>query len=135
MAYSARTDIEAHFGKSNVKTWADLDNDGVIASITARIAAAIVYADNVIDTRLRGGPYDIPFATTPTLITHVSAKLAGVWLYESRGVTDFDSTTGRPQHQLHWHKMDALKTLMGLRSCRIRLDLDMSTIVPEVLES
>ena len=138
MAYAIRTDVEAVFGVENAEKWADLENDQVAADITARIAAALAFAEDEIDNRLRGGPYVVPL-TTPVerIIVDVAAKLAGVWLYESRGVADFDPETGRPQHKLHWHKKDASRKLDDLLSGRRRLgitDTDKTfKCVPEVV--
>lgn len=135
MAYSVRADIEVRFSKGNIAKWADLDDDGVLADIESRITAAITYADAVIDARLRGGPYTIPFvaSTLPELILDASAKLAGVWLYEARGVTDWDVESGKPQHQLHFQKNEVMKLLKELMVGRVRLDLTFTTSIPEVI--
>jgi phage gp36-like protein len=108
MAYSADTDLYDQFGLSNVTKWADLDNDGSAEKIAARIARAIAWADAEIDSRLRGGPYVLPLADeeedVPLEIVDASACLAGVWLYESRGVTDYDETSGQPIHRLAYQR-------------------------------
>lgn len=103
-SYCARADVEQIHGVSNVEKWADLDNDGDAAKITARITAMIGYASEELDDRLRDGPYDVPFSSGLTTITYLSALLAGVLLYEARGVQDFESETGTPYHRLQWHR-------------------------------
>lgn len=103
-AYCDRTDIETIYGVSNVQKWADLDNDGDAAKITARIIAMIGYASEEIDDRLRDGPYEVPFSSALTTITYLSGLLAGALLYEARGVQDFESETGTPYHRLQWHR-------------------------------
>lgn len=133
MAYCTRANIEAWFGKANVARWADLDNYGVTSDISARITAAITYADALIDARLLGGPYDIPFTSPPELIKQTSARLAGVWLYEGRGVQDVNSETGAPEHRLKHHADAALKLLDDIRRGRFRFDLDEATAIPEVI--
>lgn len=138
MAYAARTDVETVFGKENVKKWADLENNGVDADVTARIAAALTFAEDDINSRLRGGPYAIPLDTpVEVLIVDVTAKIAGVWLYESRGVQDVNPDTGAPLHKLWWHKNDAGRTIRDIVSGKRRLaiiDTDKTFIgTPEVV--
>lgn len=88
MAYSTRSDVEEIFGKTNIKKWADMDNDDVTTDIEARITAAILYADAEINDRLRGGPYTLPFTSVPTTIIRLSATMAAVWLHDLRGNED-----------------------------------------------
>ena len=85
MAYILRTDIEDIFGKENVKKWADLDSAGVTADITARITRAITAAEDRVNSRLRNGPYTIPFGSPESIIQEITAKFAGLWLYNTRG--------------------------------------------------
>lgn len=112
--YCERGDIEDVFGIQNVAKWADLDNNEDADAIDSRIARSIAYATARIDAALSGGVFRIPIAnadaTIPTLINDVAANLAGVWLYESRGVVDMDPE-GRPQHRLKWARDNALAML------------------------
>ena len=82
MAYATQADIEAAFGFDNVRTWSNLDGD-TNATDTARVASAIAYADDVINSRFRGGKYSIPLTATE-IVKNWSARLAGMWLFESR---------------------------------------------------
>ena len=41
-----------------------------------------------MNDRLRSGPYTIPFIDVPSLLVRVSSMLAGVILYDSRGLGD-----------------------------------------------
>lgn len=132
MAYCKRADIEAIFGTVEVKKWADKDEDGVVADITARITEAIAFADDKIDTELRGGPFAIPFTTVFPAIKRLSAVLAGVWLYEIRGIQDFDQETGQAQHRLSWHKTDAARQIKLIRSGVVRLENTQAWSTPEV---
>jgi hypothetical protein len=113
--YIEQSDIEDVFGASNVSKWADLDNDGDETAITARIDKAIAWAENEINSRLREGPYVLPLANdesdVPLEIVDVAANLAGVWLYENRGVQDFDPESGQSVHRLEWNRARAEKTL------------------------
>ncbi len=103
MAYSVRSDVEAQFGVDNVSKWADINNNESAGEITARITFAITEADDMIDSRLRNGPYVIPWAIAPQGIVSLSAMYAGVWLYSARGITDYDSD-GKVADQLQFHR-------------------------------
>lgn len=122
MSYCTRSDIEDLFGPVNVAKWADLDNDQTAAAITARIERAIVVSSAKINDRLRGGPYLLPIVGDPPTLVNLCASLAGLWLYESRGVQDFSPETGVPMHRLRWFSEQAEKTLRDLRAGVLRLD-------------
>lgn len=62
---------------------------------------SISLADNYINSRLSGGPYTVPFASTPVMLTDLSARLAGYYLYSSRGVSDPDDQV---KNQVVMHK-------------------------------
>lgn len=116
--YCARTDVEEKFGATNVATWADLDADQDAGKITSRIAACITKASEDVDARLYQGPYDLPFDATPdtpSIIEDIAAALAGVLLYESRGIADFNPETGAPMNKLGFHRTNAFKRLRQLR--------------------
>lgn len=91
MAYCTQTDIENRYGTTNVAVWSNLDNDNTSANAT-RIAAAIAYADAVVEDEMRGSEYKLPLTATnggtPTMITFLAAAIAGWWLFSSRGVRD-----------------------------------------------
>ncbi len=137
MSYIARTNIEDKFGKKNVEIWADLDNNQVQADITARITTAIAFADETVDNALRRGRYALPItdalSAVPKVIVDVTASIAGVWLYENRGVQDFDPDTGKAQHRLHWQKVDARRVLSWLRMGQIELNAVSTVSTPEVI--
>jgi phage gp36-like protein len=132
MAYCTRADINGLFGAENVDSWADLDNRGNATTMKARVDAAIEYADAEIDGYLRGGPYAIPFATTPTLIRLASCRLAGVWLYESRRITD--TPDEGETERVSFHREQAERTLERVRRGDIRLNLTEYTAVPKAVE-
>ena len=135
MSYCARADIESVFGVENVKQWADLDNDEVSTKIAARITAAIAYAQAEVDDRLRGGPYTPPLdEPPPSVITDIAAKLAGVWMYENRGVRDYNPDTGEAEHRLTFQKDDAEKKLREIRVGLRRLDLADRMHAPQVVD-
>lgn len=138
MAYSVRTDLNAVFGKANVDTWADLDGDQDADKITARIAAAVLSADGEIDAFMLHGPYALPIVdaenATPVIVRDVSAKLAGVWLYEARGVMDADDN-GKPFHRLASHVEKAWAVLHKLKDGRFKINVTTpKRNVPEVIK-
>lgn len=91
MAYCTQSDIEDVFGSTNVAKWADLNNNEESSEITARIARAITFATAAVDGVLRGGVVTVPITGTPDpLIVDACAKIAGAWLYNSRGMQDID---------------------------------------------
>ena len=114
MAYITQASIESVFGASNVALWSNVANtaltDGEPTADTARIAAAIAYAEGYVEDRFRAGPYTVPFSATgsgfPAVLVDWCAKLAGVWLYKSRGVTE--TVEGDP---VAFHMTEANETM------------------------
>ena len=82
MSYIAKSDIEDVFGKDNVAVWSNLD--GETDADTARIARAIVLAEEDVENRFRGGKYQLPFSPIPEVVKNWCATLAGIWLFENR---------------------------------------------------
>lgn len=124
MSYSVRTDIEAIFGVNNVALWGDMDGDENASNITARIAYMIAEADAGIDDDLRGTSLRLPLQTsagaTPTTITRIAARLAGVLLYEAYGMKDVDPQTGL--HAMSFSRVYAEKKIEQIRSGKLKLD-------------
>jgi phage gp36-like protein len=123
--YCTQSDIEDHFGVSNVETWAKLETGYSAAQITARITRAIAGVGAKMDAYFRKGGYRIPVVDedgeTPTEVKDCAACLAGVWLYQSRGVDDMDRN-GIPQNKLRWHYVDAMQFLADVRDGNIRIN-------------
>lgn len=101
----ARGDVEQVYGNANTATWADLNNNQNSSEITSRINYHIAIADNYIRSVLTQGAWVMPVEgdTIPAILAYNCARLAGVLLYEGRGVSDYDSK-GKPIHQLSHHK-------------------------------
>jgi len=103
--YCTRSDVEAQFGVKNVERWAKLEDGYTASQITSRINAAIDAVSENIDDMLRAGAFEIPVTdssgATPASIKEICAVMAGVWLYESRGVDDVDQA-GNPRHKLQF---------------------------------
>jgi phage gp36-like protein len=119
-AYATRVDIELVFGKHNVAAWAAMDPEPAESDITARVNWALDAATARIDARLGGGLYTMPFDEAPTLIKECCARLAGVLLYDARGVVDVDAD-GRPENRLAQHRKEVERILDDIRSGAMRL--------------
>lgn len=100
--YIADTNIFDEFGTQNCNAWADLDGDGDATKISNRIQRAINVAEDRFDSAFRTSVYLIPLQPLGPINDVVSliAQLAGIWLYECRGLRDKETTTT---------KMDARK--------------------------
>jgi phage gp36-like protein len=83
MHYIEQADIENSFGADNVRIWSNLSGD-VNETDEARVLASILYAEDMINSRFRGGKYAVPFASPSALVKNWCARLAGFWLFESR---------------------------------------------------
>ena len=118
MPYAVRTDIENIFGKGNVRIWADLDNENDTDYIAARIAWALESAEAEIDILLGERSYELPIVVDPipVVLRDITATLAGLKLYESRGVKDWDENSGRARHALMWHQKKVNDWINGFRS-------------------
>lgn len=137
--YTTRTYLERMFGIANITDWADLENDGDTAKITAVVDDAIERASEWIDTRLREGPYTVPFSDDPgqpAFIREIATRLAGCNLYENRGVQDVagESQSGAPTHRLSWHRQKAEHDLTALLQGRMTLGIARSKNIPEVVK-
>lgn len=132
LAYPTREDLEDVFGRSNVIKWADLDNEGDEEHIATRIEWALCAATEWLNNKLRYGPYIIPFESPyPIEVVHVTSRVAGIALYESRGVTD-TTEDGTPVDALQVHREAADKFVEEILSGRKRLDLEGRKNVPGV---
>ncbi|MGA2232317.1 MAG: phage protein Gp36 family protein [Tepidisphaeraceae bacterium] len=91
--YSAQADVEDIFGVTNIAIWSQLDPTQPPGTADVnRIQRALDYADARIISFFRNyGNYITPLApqnNDVTLVTRWAATLAGIWLYESRGLRD-----------------------------------------------
>lgn len=115
--------IRERFGATNVLTWASINGSDATA-ITALITNAIADAEDFIDDTIRSGMYEIPFTgTIPPAIKLIACLMAGVHIYEAKGVIDWDVETGRPQHRLHYQKHTATNMLDSVRRGKMQIDV------------
>ena len=128
MSYCQRSDLENVYGKVNVAKWADLDNNEDNAAITARIDAAIVSSVAKLDGWMRNKAYDVPFvAPLDPLVVEISARFAGIYLYEARGYANDDGEYMTEQRE-HAESLVA-QVLNG----RLQLTHERATNIPGVL--
>lgn len=124
MPYATRSNVEDIYGNVNVRAWADINNNGIEAEITARIDWALALADTKLNAMLKGGPYTVPFTTVPALIVELAARQTGVLLYDSRGHQDAGATTDNLQP----HREYIMMTIRDLRTLKLRIDDDDNAI-------
>lgn len=100
-----RGDIEQIFGTTAVAKWGDLNNNEDADEITGRINYRIAIADSFMRSTLGNSAWVLPLEgdEIPPILAYYTACLAGVLLYEGRGVQDYDAR-GNAQHQLSFHK-------------------------------
>lgn len=80
--YITQSNIENAFGQDNIAIWSNLDGGTTVDA--DRIAAAISYAESMIDDTFRNGRYAVPFSPVPAMVVDWASKLAGVWLFMCR---------------------------------------------------
>jgi len=86
--YASQSDVETQFGTANVAMWSQLDPTAAPTTTdTARVAAAIAYAEDLVNDRFRGSKYTVPLVpngSTPKMLIRWVSVLAGLWLFQSR---------------------------------------------------
>lgn len=120
--YTDSRRIEEQFGIDNVHKWVALDDHDEAVDYAQRLYQQIADAEAEIDDALRDSAVPVPFTEdVPSLIVQIATQLAGVRLYESRGVIDWNPDTGQPSHRLQWHKKEAWQRLARLKAGQLRL--------------
>ncbi len=98
MAYATQANLESRFGITNISKWSNLDNDSAEANAD-NITDALAEAEQIIDDRLRGGPYAIPLVATSGSTLYQARRwtvvLAADILYSPRGMTEGDKIRAR----------------------------------------
>lgn len=112
--YISQTDIENVFGATNVRAWSNLDTNASTTN-TTRVDAAIAFAEQLIDDRFRNSMYSLPLTANGTdslrPVIDWAAKLAGVWLYSSRGFRQNDDSTEGNRILFHRREVEELMDL------------------------
>jgi len=126
--------IETTFGVDNVHKWCSIDDHDDAVDYALRMYQLIAAAEAEIDDVLRGSAVSVPLTTTiPSIVTEIATALAAVRMYEARGVVDFNTETGQPQHRLQYQKKEAWKRLAMLKAGQLRLDGETVQRHPEVV--
>jgi phage gp36-like protein len=96
MAYATEADLFQVFGRVNVRKWADVNNSKDGTEIDTRIEWALESASTELNERLRMSVYQFPLEAEPfpELVVLVTCWLAGLRLYESRGLIDSSDAEG-----------------------------------------
>ncbi len=109
--YIVKSNIEAIYGVDNVAQWSNLDNDDAQAN-TTRIDDAISYGEAYIDDAFRNGAYKLPIIGTtgsvPRIVIDMAAKMAGVWLYNTRRIHNRSADEVGQIIQGHQDEVDSL---------------------------
>lgn len=95
MSYATKADLRDIWGIANVQKWSQLEPDAE-GDDDARITKAITLAEAQINDRFRPWGYAIPLMNDEAVnpggtnplpqLVDMTARLAGVWLYESRAM-------------------------------------------------
>lgn len=120
--------IGQRFGHENMHKWLSLpmgDYDEPI-DYARRAYDFIEAAEQMVDDLTYGpfykGPYDLEYETVPSLIVQCATALAGVAMYEARGVDDVNPETNEPFHRLRYARQSVLSTLKRIAMGKIALD-------------
>lgn len=117
--------IELQYGVDNVQKWLGIDDTDEAVDYAMRLYDFIAAVESEIDDTLRGGPVTVPMdAPVPSVVARIATALAGVRIYESRGVVDMDPETGRPQHRLQYQAKWVDQQLARIKAGQIRLATD-----------
>lgn len=121
--YTSLGRINSMFGQANVAKWSQVNGAATLDVLRIQ-GAAIVDAEAYIDAALRNNSqYVVPFTSPiPAHITTIATILAGVNMYEAKGVLDWDPESGRPTHRLHYQRKRAMTDLDRIRTGRIHID-------------
>lgn len=124
---TSQQELEDTFGTTNVQTWADLENEGDADEIARRIRWAINEATEEARTLLLGS-VALEGCSQDRMLRMATTRLAGVMLYESRGVKDTADEEGR--HRLKWHRDRARVYFQQVQAGQVRMRGDNSQSVP-----
>ncbi len=133
LTWTSRKEIELLFGSDNIAQWADLNSTAVAVEITERIQWAVDNATDEARGRLINSPVKLStLIEAPLRLRMATSRLAGVLLYESRGVKDTAEDDGK--HKLVYHKKEANKFFAKVQAGQLRIGEGSSTS-PGVVKS
>lgn len=131
--YASQGDVEDVFGVENVRQWSNIENVDAETNAT-RVQRALDWACDVIDNEFRGGPYALPLqvGTGRAELTDWAAKLAGIWLYRSRGHRD-DDASGAAYDQMETEVRIAIRNAKDGRRLDAQLAYSPTPTCPVVI--
>jgi len=130
LAWTSSSELYAMFGRTNVRKWADLENIANEDDISLRLQWAIDEATEEARMQLTDSPVDLPnMVSAPRPLRIAVTRLAGVFLYEARGIKDTSDEEGK--HRLSSHKKAAQTFFQRVQAGQLRIDAG-STSYPVV---
>lgn len=133
LAWTSRSEIEKLFGVTNVSKWADLDNTQDADAIAAQIQWVVDHATDEARVELTDSLYNVQSGAVPPLSLRLATtRLAGVMLYESRGVVDTEDEEGR--HRLRYHDKKAKEFFSRVKAGIIRIGPAADRMVPAAVK-
>lgn len=131
--WTSRRELEDMFGRENVRTWADLENEDDDDDVLRRVRWVVRWATSEARTRLGRTRYR-SLDCAPDVLRQATTRLAGVLLYESRGVKDADGD-GNPVHRLRWHRTEADKFFRRVKADQVDLGTVRTvTSIPQIID-
>lgn len=124
--YTDSTKVSARFGVDNLHLWlcAVGDDQEEPVDYAVRAWQFIDEAEKEIDRRVNGyfvdTEYGLNNAVVPSVIVDIATKLAGIKMYEWRGVDDVDPDTNQRQHRLRAEQRDVDKTIKKIAMGEIK---------------
>lgn len=124
--YCTKTNIQQIFGTANVEAWATMASADTTEIKNARIDYACAVATETMNDVARVTPYAVPLqnasGNVPASVVYRTAQLAGVVLYEARGVDDVDPRSGQPRHRLQFIREDVQRWMEQFRTGQLKID-------------
>ena len=91
VVYTCLEMLENDFGRTNIRQWADLDNDGgetITAAGIKRVEQIAISVSQWVDDQLRHIYRPLPFSPIPTTIYDITTAIAAYKLYSARGISE-----------------------------------------------
>jgi len=129
--YANIADLQTRFGVANIASWSQLsgsnNGQGNVAVNLTNVQACLNEADSIINSFFQDCQFNIPLpanpggisgsAPSPVYTTNIWAtNLAGVMLYESRGLLDNNPVTGQAYSKYGYIKVETRKEMQEFKS-------------------
>lgn len=91
VVYTCLEMMENDFGQTNIRQWADLDNEGgetITAAGIKRVEQIAISVSQWVDDQLRHIYRPLPFSPVPTTIHDITTAIAAYKLYSARGISE-----------------------------------------------